>query len=91
MFARLLLMQERRDVNIKDILLYELTSYPLCLATEAGDLTAKSTLMQKLEEEISTIQERPINCFIYDGMVIVQKLPRQLDTFGLYQMLYYEK
>ena len=73
MFARLLLMQERRGVIIKDILLYELTSYPLSLATEAGDQTntAKSKLVQRLDEEIPTIQERPTNCYIYDGIVIL--------------------
>ena len=44
--------------------------------------TAKCKLMQYLEEEIPSLATHPMNCCIYDGMVLRQKLPPQLATFG---------
>ena len=44
---------------------------------------AKRKFMQLLEEEIlSLATPHPMNCWIYDGMVLLQKLPTQLAIFG---------
>ena len=68
---------------MKEVLSYELTNYPLSIASPDGMLmkTAKCKLMQQLEE-IPALPNHPMNCCIYDGMVLLQKLPNQLATFG---------
>ena len=82
-FRRLLLIQEKRGV-LMDVLSYELTICPLSIASPDGMVmkTAKYKLMQHLEKEISSLATHPMNCCIYDGMVLLQKSPTQLATFG---------
>lgn len=85
MFARLALVQRHRDISIKDILQYELTSLPLSLANPDGSLakTIKSKLFSCLTEYVQRVDEAPENTAnIFDGMVLFQKLPPTLTTFG---------
>lgn len=42
--------------------------------------TAKCKLMEHLEEGIPSLATHPMNCCVYDGMLL-QKLPTQLATF----------
>ena len=69
---------------MRDVLQFELTSLPFSLATVSGGLTktVKSNLFQKLETRIPTLLQKPTNCYIFDGMVLLQKLPAYLETFG---------
>ena len=84
MFPRLLVIQERCGINMRDILKFELSVFPLSLATSEGNLnkTVKSKLFQTLQDKIERRHERlATNPNIFDGMVLLQKTPT-LQTFG---------
>ena len=84
-FARLLLMQQKRKGNLKEVLTYELGPLPLSISNYDGTLrkTQKSKLFQHLKSSIVTCVTIPENCpQIFDGMVLLQKLPKILKTFG---------
>ena len=84
-FARLLVIQKSRNVSIKEVLSFELSPVPLALANPDATLskTAKSKLFTSLSEFIDIIATVPINTAkIYDGMVLLQKIPPTLETFG---------
>ena len=84
-FARLLLIQQKRKVNLKEVLTYELGPLPLSISNYDGTLrkTQKSKLFQHLKSSIVTCVTIPENCpQIFDGMVLLQKLPKILKTFG---------
>ena len=84
-FARLLLIQQKRRVNLREVLAYELGPLPLSISNYGGSLrkTQKSKLFQHLESSIVSCVAIPENCpQIFDGMVLLQKLPKMLKTFG---------
>ena len=64
---------------------YELSALPLSMANCDGALrkTQKSKLFQYLETTFSEVENLPENCpKIFDGMVLLQKLPPALNTFS---------
>jgi len=84
-FARILIIQRHRSIDLKDMLCYELSSLPLSIANQDGTLskTAKVKLIQSIESKIPTTSICPANTpAIFDGMVLLQKLPKILLTFG---------
>ena len=84
-FARLLLIQQKHRVNLREVLAYELGPLPLSISNYDGSLrkTQKSKLFQHLESSIVSCVAIPENCpQIFDGMVLLQKLPKMLKTFG---------
>ena len=84
-FARLLLIRQKRKVNLKEVLTYELGPLPLSIANYDGTLrkTQKSKLFQHLKLSVVSCVAIPKNCpQIFDGMVLLQKLPKILKTFG---------
>ena len=85
MFARLLVIQERRGISMREVLKFELSVFPLSLATSEGNLnkTVKSKLLQTLQDKTETRHARlATNPNIFDGMVLLQKTPPTLQTFG---------
>ncbi|MEM7298197.1 MAG: hypothetical protein AAF391_08030, partial [Bacteroidota bacterium] len=84
-FARMMLISKDRDISMRDTLKFELTSIPLSLANadESLSKTVKSKLFAALSESISIADHFPENIPpIFDGMVLFQKLPPTLSTFG---------
>ena len=84
-FARLMVIQKSRSVNLKDVLGYELSSVPLSLANPDGTLakTTKVNLFHSLEALIPITSLCPSNYpVIFDGMVLLQKIPSTFKTFG---------
>ena len=84
-FARLLLIQKNRDIDLKGTLQFELTPLPLSLANADGTLskTVKSKLFAELSKsipQVTLLLENTVS--IFDGMVLFQKLPSTLVTFG---------
>ena len=78
-------MQQQRKVNLKEFLAYELEPLPLFISNYDGTLrkTQKLKLFQYLESSIISCVALPENCSqIFDGMVLLQKLPKILKTFG---------
>ena len=84
-FARMLIIRGERDISLQKVLEYELSSLPLSIANPDGSLckSDKSKLFTSLESFIPTVDIIPPNCpFVYDGMVLLQKLPPTLSTFA---------
>ena len=85
-FARLLTIQEKRGVDLKEVLKYELGILPLSIADVDGTCRKnnKSKLFQHLVKDLKVTETIPDDCpKIFDGMVLLQKLPfKNLKTFG---------
>ena len=84
-FARLLLIQQKRNVNLKEVLTYGLGPLPLSISSYDGTLrkTQKSKLFQHVKSSIVICVAIPEKCpQIFDGMVLLQILPKILKTFG---------
>ena len=87
-FARFLVIGEKREVNMKDVLTYSLGPIPWALATPDGGLvkTEKSKLLKVIECDCADplVSTLPHNCArIFDGMVLIQLLvSTKLKTFA---------
>ena len=83
-FARLLLIQKDRDIDLKENLKFQLTPLPLSLANADGTFskTVKSKLFAELSKsnpEVTLFLENTVS--IFDRMVLFWKLPSTLVTF----------
>ena len=79
MSARLLVIQRTCEIDVKEVLRYELSSVLLALANSyiASTLCkkAKNELFKSLKISLGTVSVIPVNTpKIYDGMVLFQKL-----------------
>ena len=80
LFGRLLIAAKSRDVDLKEVLSYELSAVPPSLAHTDGTLrkTTKSVLMSEIESvhppEGSLPQADISTAFILDGMALIQML-----------------
>ena len=84
-FGRMLVIQRIRGIDLKDVLEYELCSQPFSLSKPNGEMQKndKSRLFGHLAKSLTVIEDRPLNVpSIYDGMLLLQKLPPHLTTFG---------
>ena len=91
-FARLLIVANKREVNLKSILCYSLSPIPLALSTADGTLckTVKSDLLKVIEEDMQgthtvEVDELGASAVIIDAMALVQAIPatKLPQTFGL--------
>ena len=76
-FARLLVVAQNRNMNLKDVLRYELSAVPCSLAAAVGSLCkdTKSTLSDTIEKGVPALQSYPIGAaWIIDGMALLQSL-----------------
>jgi len=84
-FARILILQEKRNISTKELLKYSLGPIAWSLATPEGSIykSVKSKLLNALEDKIPVLDTIPPKAErIYDGMCIIQQLPTGLETFG---------
>lgn len=72
-YNRVLGLQPSRDLDIKDILRYELSPVPQALFDEHGDMRtqAKAVLKNKLQVEVSARHANPPDLFIIDGCAML--------------------
>ena len=85
LFARLLVIREKREVSMKDFLRYSLGPVAWSLATPIGNVYkfTKSDLLTCLEKKINLVNQIPADAArVYDGMCIIRQLPTGFDTFG---------
>lgn len=85
LFARLLVICEKREISLRDLLKFSLGPIAWSLATPAGTIykSVKSKLLTSLEPRINHVDTIPPNSArIYDGMCILQQLPSGFETFG---------
>ncbi|MCG7875527.1 MAG: hypothetical protein N0C90_04285, partial [Candidatus Thiodiazotropha endolucinida] len=82
LFGRLIIAAKARDIDVKDVLTYELSSVPFALAHSDGALRKvnKSTLLAILERDvpvsarISKPNDQTRTCLIIDGMALIQMM-----------------
>ena len=72
-YTRVIGLQQSRDLNIKDVLKYELSSVPPALFDENGDMRsqAKAMLKTKLQVEVSNRLTSPPDAIIIDGCALL--------------------
>ena len=91
LFGRLLIVANDRQINLKEVLSYELSPVPIALAHPDGSLrkTNKSVLSAVIEKGISVLPRLPqqppetTSVHILDGMALVQMVKSgDAKTFG---------
>ena len=90
LFSRIVVVAKSRDIDLKEMLTYELSPVPLALAKPDGSLnkTAKQTLLAELEKNSSsTFARLPTvqgdTAWMVDGMAMLQmSKTSSLKTFG---------
>lgn len=84
LFARLLVIGQSRQIDLRDLLTHELGPVPWSLATYDGSLakTNKSALAKLLEDGVEILPNLPnASAVIIDAMALLQTLPRIPDRF----------
>ena len=77
LFSRLLVASRKRDLDLKNVLSYELSPAPLSISTLSGNMrkTAKSKLLAKLEIDTNSVKALPdysnSSAYIIDFMAIL--------------------
>ena len=89
LFARSLIESKSWEIDLKDLLSYNLSNYPLLLATAAGGLvkTTKSKMLEILESAVIDAKVDPNNvgdhnALIVDAMAALQAMKGKWKTFG---------
>ena len=78
LFGRLLVVAKQRDIDLREVLNYELSAVPVAIAHGDGSLrkTAKSSLMSVLEKNVAVLPSLPPSliptAFVIDAMALVQ-------------------
>ena len=91
-FARMLLLAQSRDIDMREVLSHLLGPFPLSIATGLGIMqkTQKSKLMHVIESKgenhIAGTTPDGNNAFIIDGMAHIQKSLKLPSTFGEYAL-----
>ena len=90
LFGRLLIASRSRDIDLREVLKYELDSVPCALAHPNGSFrkTTESVFLEILEEQVQALPRLPVDdrmstAYVIDGMAVVQMM-RNADsaTFG---------
>ncbi|KAK3696845.1 hypothetical protein QZH41_003454 [Actinostola sp. cb2023] len=99
LFGRMVVVARKRDIDLKDVLSYELSAVPIALAHTDGTLrkTTKSVLLSLLEEVIAQ-NIRPslsasalTSAIVIDGMAMIQMLKNANEaTFGKMATKYFD-
>ena len=90
LFGRLLIASRSRDIDLREVLKYELDSVPCALAHPDGSLrkTTKSVFLGILEEQVQALPRLPVDdrmstAYVIDGMAVVQMMKNAGSvTFG---------
>lgn len=87
LFARMLLLAQSININMKEVLSYSLGPFPLSISTEQGSLrkTPKSKLLDLIETYTNSQSVEHIpegGALILDAMAIVQAITKPPTTFG---------
>ena len=89
LFARQLVISKTREIDLKGLLSFSFSEFPLSIATASGDLvkTTKSKMFEVLEKttgspvvEADSLQNR--TALIVDAMAVVQAMKGKWQTFG---------
>ena len=78
LFGRLLVVAKQRDIDLREVLSYELSAVPVAIAHGDGSLrkTTKNSLMSGLEKNVAVLPSLPPSliptAFVVDAMALVQ-------------------
>ena len=78
LFSKISIISQKRNIDMKMLLMCRLGCVPLSLAEADASLrkTAKSVLLHKIEGNLELIRSIPKNCaYIIDGMAALRQLP----------------
>ena len=96
LFGRLLIAVNARQINLREVLSYELSTMPFVLSHQDGTLrkTTKSVVLNPLEEQVEVvtylIPSTPRTIQIIDGIATVQMMTSAgTTTFGEIAMKYF--
>lgn len=85
-FSRVLCLQKVRDINMKEVLSYELAAVPSSMFNEAGEMRitkSKSTLKTKLQVELTDRRSILPDAIVLDGCAVLWVI--RWPTHGLVQ------
>lgn len=85
LFARMLVVAQTREMELKEVLTYELGPMPWSLATVDGGLvkTAKAKLLALLEDGVAPAEQIPPNAaWMIDAMAVLQGISTAPPTFA---------
>ena len=89
LFGRLLVVAKKKEVNLKEVLSFELCSVSIALVHSDGSLrkTSKITLMNLLEKDVTSKQNLPSSqlptAYLHDAMAFIQMMKTAGSaTFG---------
>ena len=89
LFGRLLVVAKQREVNLREVLSYELSTVPVAIAHRDGSLrkTTKSSLMSVLEKNVTALPSLPLSfvptACVIDAMALIQVIKSATSaTFG---------
>ena len=100
LFTRILLVSQARNPNLRDVLSYNLTTYPLSIATAQGDMrkTSKSVMAKELEKMtghplLDSVEVVSPVAVVLDAMAIIKSLQTAdlPETFGEYADVIFQK
>lgn len=80
LFGRLLVVAKTREINLREVLSYELSIVPVVLADPDGSLrkTTKSTRISVLEKKVDVLPSLPSapipTAYVIDGMAMIQAI-----------------
>ena len=83
-FSRFIILQEKHNISIREVLNYEFGALPLSIACADGDMVKsnKASLGRELKKIAPIKNELPLDCIsIFDGMVLLQKVPKHYSIF----------
>jgi len=84
LFARLLIAEKKRSMDLREMFEYSLGPVPWSLISADGSLckTDKSKLLESLTKEIEPVEDvSPTSAIIIDGMAVLQSLKQVPETF----------
>ena len=84
-FSRFIILQEKRNISIREVLNYELGALSLSIACAYGGMVKsnKASFGRELKKIVAIETELLLDCLsIFDGMVLLQNVPKHCPTFG---------
>lgn len=88
-FARLILLANSREIDMREVLAYSLGNFPLSIASADGGMakTVKSQLLHLVTSNVKLAECQQIpkgGCLILDAMAIIQATKNTAENFGDY-------
>ena len=83
LFGQIVIIAENRQLHMKDVLCHPMGPLPWALSSVDGSLrkTSKAALAKELQKNVPAAEQIPQPSSCVDGMVLVQKLKGDHQTF----------